>query len=108
MPDETFCIGIDVCDEVAAYEICLLKLYGAVIGGNDLPHVMGYPSSAAFRQAVSRRTMPVQTFKRPGYRMRFARTHDIAKWLVSMGRELPDDLASKAMDINTQADNPDL
>lgn len=78
----------DVCDQVAAYEICLLKLYGAVIGGHDLPHVLGYPSSAAFRQAVCRKTLPIQTFKRPGFRMRFARTHDIAKWLVSVGSDL--------------------
>lgn len=83
----------DFCDQVAAYEICLLKLYGAVIGGHDLHHVLGYPSGAAFRQAAHRKTVPVQTFKQPGYRMRFARTHDIAKWLVSVGREL-DELKS--------------
>lgn len=79
---------LDLCDQVAAYEVCLLKTYGAVIGGRDLHHVLGYPSSDAFRQAVHRKTVPVQTFRRPGFRARFARTHDIAKWLVSVGREL--------------------
>lgn len=78
----------DSCDLVMAYELGLLKLYGAVIYGHDLHHVMGYPSAAAFRQAVKRKTVPVPTFKRPGFRMRFARTHDIAKWLVAMGKEI--------------------
>lgn len=78
----------DICDQVAAYEMSLLKLYGAVIGGHDLHHVLGYSSGSAFRQAACRKTVPVPTFKRPGFRMRFARTHDIAKWLVSVGREL--------------------
>lgn len=78
----------DFCDQVAVYEICLLKLYGAVIGGHDLHHVLGYSSGAAFRQAAHRKTVPVPTFRRPGFRMRFARTHDIAVWLVSAGREL--------------------
>lgn len=81
-------VGFDLCDQVAAYEVCLLKTYGAVIGGRDLHHVLGYPSSDAFRQAVHRKTVPVQTFRRSGFRTRFARTHDIAKWLVSVGREL--------------------
>lgn len=74
----------DICDKVAAFELCLLKLYGAVIQGRDLHHVLGYSSGDAFRQAVCRKTLPVQTFKRPGFRMRFARTHDIAIWLASM------------------------
>ncbi|MCG7981422.1 MAG: hypothetical protein JAY90_01580 [Candidatus Thiodiazotropha lotti] len=74
----------DICDKVAAYEMCLLKLYGAVIQGRDLHNVLGYSSGDAFRQAACRKTLPVQTFKRPGYRTRFARTHDIAIWLASM------------------------
>lgn len=78
----------DLCDQVAAYEICLLKLYGAVIGGHDLHHVLGYSSNDAFRQAVHRKTVPVKTFRRQGFRMRFARTHDIAKWLVSVGKSI--------------------
>ncbi|WP_369157513.1 hypothetical protein [Candidatus Thiodiazotropha sp. LNASS1] len=77
----------DICDKVAAYELCLLKLYGAVIQGRDLHHILGYSSGDAFRHAVCRKTLPVQTFKRPGYRMRFARTHDIAIWLASMDIE---------------------
>lgn len=78
----------DFCGQVMVYEICLLKLYGAVIGGAELPHVLGYSSHAAFRQAAHRNTVPIETFKRPGFRMRFARTHDVAVWLASMGKEI--------------------
>lgn len=77
----------EIYDKVAAYELCLLKLYGAVIQGRDLHHVLGYSSGDAFRHAACRKTLPVHTFKRPGYRMRFARTHDIAIWLASMDIE---------------------
>ena len=79
---------LDLSDQVNAYELCLLKAYGAVIGGHDLHHVLGFSSACAFRQAACRGTLPVPTFKRSGFRMRFARTHDIAKWLVAVGREL--------------------
>lgn len=75
---------IAFCDKVATYEINLLKIHGAIIYGHDLWKVLGYPSGAAFRQSVKRKAVPVQTFKREGYRMRFARTHDIAIWLASL------------------------
>ncbi len=73
-----------VCDKVAAYELSLIKTYAALIYGHDLWKVIGYPSSDAFRQAVKRKSVPVPTFKRQGYRMRFARSHDVAVWLASM------------------------
>jgi len=71
-------------DKVARFEVNLLKTYGALIYGHDLWKVIGYPSSESFRQAVKRKSVPVPTFKREGYRMRFARSHDIAVWLASM------------------------
>jgi len=80
---------LDKCDQVAIYEMGMLKAYGAIIYGHDLWKVLGYPSSTAFRQSVRRKTVPVATFKRPGYKMRFARTHDIAKWLVAIGDDMP-------------------
>jgi hypothetical protein len=79
---------LDLCDQVAVYEMSMLKLYGAVIYGHDLWKVLGYPTGMAFRQSVRRKTVPVPTFKRSGYRMRFARTHDIAKWLVALSSEV--------------------
>lgn len=78
---------LDLCEQVAIYEMGLLKLYGTVIYGHDLWKMLGYPTGMAFRQSVRRKTVPVPTFKRSGYRMRFARTHDIAKWLAALGSE---------------------
>lgn len=72
------------CDKVATYEVNLLKKYGALLYGHELWKVIGYPTSNAFRQAVKRKSVPVPTFKRAGYRMRFARTHDVAVWLAAM------------------------
>lgn len=79
---------LDYCDQVAAYEINMLKVYGAVVGGDDLYRLLGYSSGDSFRHASSRGTLPVATFKRKGFRHRFARTRDIAKWLVAIGKEL--------------------
>lgn len=73
-----------VCDKVASFEVNLLKTHGALVYGHDLWKVLGYPSSEAFRQAVRRKSVPIPTFKRKGYRMRFARSHDVAVWLASM------------------------
>lgn len=69
---------------VQEYELCLLKLYGAVISGKDLRHVLGYRTGDAFRQAVRRNTLPFPTFIPEGRRARTARTHDVAIWLASL------------------------
>lgn len=104
MNNQNSVFNIDMCDQVFAYELALLHAYGAVIGGHNLPRVLGYPSSSAFRQAVHRKTVPVPTFRRQGFRMRFARTHDIAKWLVSVGRELDELQPDNAHPAVTQKD----
>lgn len=104
MNNQKSVFNIDLCDQVAVYEMCLISMYGAVIGGHDLHHVLGYSSAAAFRQAAHRKTVPVPTFRRQGFRMRFARTHDIAKWLVSVGRELDELQPDNAHPVVTQKD----
>lgn len=71
-------------DRVLEYELCLIKLYGVIVRGKDLRHVLGYKTGDAFRQAVRRKQLPIPTFVPEGRRMRVARTHDIAKWLVSL------------------------
>lgn len=90
MCSEKFEKMANFCDQVFANELTLLNAHGAIIGGHDLPRILGYPSSSAFRQAVHRKSVPIPTFKQPGFRMRFARTHDIAIWLALMGREIKD------------------
>lgn len=69
---------------VEEYELSLLKLYGAIVKGKTLRHILGYKSGDAFRKAVERNSIPVPTFVPEGGRARIARTHDIAKWLASL------------------------
>lgn len=62
----------------------LLKLYGPLIASKHLPTVLAYPSELAFRQAISRKTVPVELFSIENRRGRFARTADVAKWVASV------------------------
>lgn len=75
-------------DRVLEFEFCLLKLYGVVIGGKDLRHILGYQTGDAFRLAVMRKRIPFPTFIPEGRRMRMARTRDIAKWLASIDADI--------------------
>lgn len=50
--------------------------------GDALRKALGYRSGDAFRQAASRGTLPIHTFKIETRRGRFAMTKDVAKWLV--------------------------
>jgi hypothetical protein len=75
-------------ERIMEYELCLIKMYGVVVGGKDLRHILGYRTGDAFRQAVRRNSLPFPTFIPEGRRVRMARTHDIAKWLVSIDADL--------------------
>jgi len=66
------------------YERTLMELYGLVVGGKELWHLLGYKTGDAFRQAVKRNTLPVPTFVLKGRRARMARVRDIAEWLASV------------------------
>lgn len=59
-----------------------MEQHGPMITGEALRAALGYPSLEAFRQAVSRRTVPVPTFKLPHRRGRFALVKDLATWLA--------------------------
>lgn len=67
----------------------LLEKYGQLIGGQDLQRALGYRSGDAFRQAVSRNTVPVPTFPIENRRGRFALACDIAKWLAKQRYSKP-------------------
>jgi len=60
----------------------LLDKYGQMVGGKDLQKALGYRSGDAFRQAVSRNTVPVPIFPIDNRRGRFALVCDIASWLA--------------------------
>ena len=62
-------------------EAQLTGVYGCIVGGARLTTALGYPSQAAFRQAVARGKLPVPVFEIDGRRGKFARIHDIAVWV---------------------------
>ncbi|WP_156501756.1 hypothetical protein [Alteromonas stellipolaris] len=56
--------------------------YGPMIGGKNLCKVLGYNSSGAFRQALYKKTVPVEVFAIENRRGKFALSVDIAHWLA--------------------------
>lgn len=60
----------------------LLDRYGPVISGGDLISCLGYPSSGAFRKALSRKTAPDFIFTLKNRKGKFALTTDVAAWLA--------------------------
>lgn len=60
----------------------LSKRYGEVIGGALLSKVLGYPTMAAMKVALGRKTLSIPTFFIPGRRGRFALTSEVATWLA--------------------------
>lgn len=71
-------------DETLVQEIerGLSERYGPVLGGKALHQALGYPTAAAFRQAMLRGTVTVPIFEIPKRRGRFALARDVALWLV--------------------------
>ncbi|MDP4535508.1 hypothetical protein Q3O60_04795 [Alkalimonas collagenimarina] len=62
----------------------LLKLHNSpVITGEALRCSLGYRSVEAFRQALSRNTVPVRIFTIENRRGKFALVRDIAIWLAN-------------------------
>ena len=60
----------------------LFARYGPMLGGKDLQAALGYRSGDAFRQAVSRNTIPVPIFSIDNRRGKFALVMDVATWLA--------------------------
>lgn len=61
----------------------LTACYGPVLSSRTLATVLGYTSGDAFRQALSRKTVPVPVFRMPNRRGCFALTRDVTQWLVA-------------------------
>jgi len=66
----------------ASLERDLFDRYGPMVAGDELRQALGYTSKDAFRQALSRQTVPVPVFGLPNRRGKFALVKDIAKWLA--------------------------
>ncbi|MDR7123091.1 hypothetical protein [Rheinheimera soli] len=60
----------------------LQERYGPLMSGMVLVKALGYGSADAFRQAVSRQTVPVAVFPIAERRGKFALTRDVALWLA--------------------------
>ncbi len=71
-------------------EESLTRRHGHLLQPAALQHELGYPTAVAFRKALSRRRVPVPTFRIEGRKGHFALARDVARWLaeqrVSAGR----------------------
>ena len=54
--------------------------FGMIVAGRDLVRLLGYWTSAAFRQAAHRKSLGVQTFVIRGRCDRCVRTSVVARW----------------------------
>lgn len=83
-------IAIDCANDDLARELNdeLFGQFGPVLPSRTLVKVLGYPSTVAFRQAVTRDTVPVPLFSIPNRRGRFALARDVAIWLSQRRRSV--------------------
>ncbi len=65
-----------------ALEFELVNRYGPILSGQQLVTVLAYPSLAAFRQAVTRGTVPVPVFSIEKRRGKYALAKDVARWMA--------------------------
>jgi hypothetical protein len=61
----------------------LAFLYGEMIGGDRLRHVLGFVTSSSLSMAINRKAIDLATFRVNGRRGRFALTKEVADWLVA-------------------------
>ncbi|WP_208652666.1 hypothetical protein [Herbaspirillum rubrisubalbicans] len=81
----------------------LTSRYGPIVSNDNLRLVLGYSSMEAFRQAVSRKTIPIPVFEIENRRGKFALVKDVAVWLAAQReRAFSDDIA-----IMTAAETPE-
>lgn len=86
----------DVAELTAQIEKELYENVGPLLFGEKLYNALGFPSSAAFRQALSRKYIEVEIFSLPNRRGKFALSRDVAKFL-----------AQQAVDGKTNESNSD-
>lgn len=63
-----------------------VQQFGPILSSEVLVKALGYRSAAAYRQAVTRDTVPVPLFQIPNRRGRFALARDVAIWLSQQRR----------------------
>ncbi|MCG7568195.1 hypothetical protein MHM95_18140 [Pseudoalteromonas sp. CnMc7-15] len=75
----------------------LMQLYGPMIYGKALYMSLGYGSGDAFRQAVSRKSVPVPVFPIENRRGKFALTKDVALWIAKQRLDLREETKEEHM-----------
>lgn len=62
----------------------LLERYGEIMDGAALGALFRFPSDRAFRRAAAKGALPVPTFRIQGRPGTYARTRDVAEWLMAV------------------------
>lgn len=70
--------------DVAARRQALLERYGAVVGGEELRHLLGYRSKTTFFRHQAAGTLQVRMQAIRGRRGLFASTEEVADWMESL------------------------
>ena len=63
-------------------ESVLFERHGPLLADDALRIALGYKSTDAFRQALSRKTVPVPVFSVENRRGKYALVKDVASWLA--------------------------
>lgn len=63
-------------------ESVLFERHGPLLADDALRIALGYKSTEAFRQALSRKTVPVPVFSVENRRGKYALVKDVASWLA--------------------------
>lgn len=69
--------------EAATIEKELFDRYGPLMADDTLRIALGYKSSEAFRQALTRKTVPIPVFSVENRRGKYALVKDVAIWLAN-------------------------
>lgn len=73
----------DVTALAEELELTLIKQFGPLLSNELLCRSLGYPTMGAFRQALSKKRVPIAVFSIPNRNGKFALTKDVAKWLAA-------------------------
>ena len=65
----------------------LSSIYGPLIGGKHLIHVLGYKKPATFRRALRLKALGLNTFSIEGRRGQFSFSTDVDEWLKNLNTE---------------------
>ena len=68
----------------------LFDRYGPLMTDDVLRIALGYKSTEAFRQALTRKTVPVPVFSIPNRRGKYALVRDVATWLANQRNSILD------------------